>query len=843
MKKLLVVDDDLEIRRILETILEKAGYSCAGAASVQEARGLMNENVFDLVLLDIMMPGESGLNLLEELSGSHPATAVIMVTAIDDLETAKRAMGAGVYGYVIKPFMQNELIITVANALRRRDLEIANQQYRENLEKALRDKTFALSASEIRYQALVESVDSLILRCDKNGMVTFANQAASKYAGTMNIIGAPLAGLILLKDDPKKKEMPQIIGRLVSGETDVESFQTEKPALSKNRYVAWSVRKISGGGNESPELVLVGTDITKNVITENKLKRTGQNQSALTDLLSLTLQDLTLEKLLQKAFRRLLSIQWLSIQRRGCLFLFDDETGLLKMVASENLSEEIEETCKTVSPGHCVCGKVAQLGKAIFTECLNENHAIKYDYIQPHGHYCAPIKRGDRLLGVVNFYLEHGHVKNEQEMKFIEAAANLLAGVVERKKSEMALSDRELMFRSITATAKDAIIMINSLGLITYWNPAAEQVFGYAMQEMLGKNLHETVVPERLFEKHRQGFSQFKEKGIGMAVGQTLELPAVRKDGSEIMTELSVSTVKMSGEWHAVGIVRDITNRKSMEAQLLHAQKLDSIGRLAAGIAHEINTPTQYVSDNTTFLKDSFWDLLSFFHTLEPLFSRKSTDALGEEDIKQMMAAKEDLDLDYLVKEIPLAIEQSLEGLARIASIVKAMKDFSHPGTGGKIMVDINKAIENTLLVARNEWKYQCDMVLNLDPSLPLVSALPNEINQALLNIVVNAAHAISEVVEESVDAKGAITISTKNLDKWIQIRISDTGPGIPDHIKDRIFDPFFTTKAVGKGTGQGLAITRSVVVDKHQGRLEFETEAGRGTTFVINLPVEASGD
>jgi signal transduction histidine kinase len=203
------------------------------------------------------------------------------------------------------------------------------------------------------------------------------------------------------------------------------------------------------------------------------------------------------------------------------------------------------------------------------------------------------------------------------------------------------------------------------------------------------------------------------------------------------------------------------------------------------------------------------------------------------------VTAVEHADAGYLLEEIPKAIEQTLEGVTRVSTLVSAMKEFSHPGTKEKVLLDINHAINSTITVARNEWKYVANMETDLDPSLPLIPCQPGEFNQVILNLIVNAAHAIGDVVREEGTDKGNIKIQTKNCLDWAEIRVQDSGSGIPEGVRTRIFDPFFTTKEIGKGTGQGLAIARSVVVDKHGGTIHFETETGIGTTFVIRLPHE----
>ena len=274
--------------------------------------------------------------------------------------------------------------------------------------------------------------------------------------------------------------------------------------------------------------------------------------------------------------------------------------------------------------------------------------------------------------------------------------------------------------------------------------------------------------------------------------------------------------------------------------QLLQAQKLESIGQLAAGIAHEINTPTQYVGDNTRFLRDGVGDLLKALDRCEELVNPTGTPCGWEERATHFRAALQELDIEFLRDEIPKAIDQSLEGLERVTRIVRAMKDFSHPGVEGKEAIDLNQAIESTVTVARNEWKYVAEMVKDFDPALPPVFCLAGDFNQVILNMVVNAAHAIADVAGENSDRKGTITIATRRDGDWAEIRISDTGTGISEEHRLKVFDHFFTTKEVGKGTGQGLAIAHAVITEKHGGSITLETEVGKGTTFIIRLPIGA---
>ncbi|WP_457576027.1 PhnD/SsuA/transferrin family substrate-binding protein [Desulfomarina sp.] len=314
------------------------------------------------------------------------------------------------------------------------------------------------------------------------------------------------------------------------------------------------------------------------------------------------------------------------------------------------------------------------------------------------------------------------------------------------------------------------------------------------------------------------------------------------KDGQLIPVEVFlqyVSSENLGGRF--VAIVRDITQRieetqkkENLQAQLLHAQKLESVGQLAAGIAHEINTPTQFIGTNINFLDEVFDDLAVFIEQMRQLGDN------SPEDIRETIdQALETMDWEYLAEEIPQAIRQSREGVKRVSSIVLAMKEFSHPGSREKEPRDLNKIIETTVTVARNEWKYVADTEFDLDPDLPLVPLLSDEMGQVILNMIINAAHAIGEKLGETPEkSKGTITITTRKKDNHVELRIRDTGTGIPQEAQPRIFDPFYTTKKVGKGTGQGLAISHDVITEKHGGSIHFTTEIGKGTEFVIKLPV-----
>lgn len=290
-----------------------------------------------------------------------------------------------------------------------------------------------------------------------------------------------------------------------------------------------------------------------------------------------------------------------------------------------------------------------------------------------------------------------------------------------------------------------------------------------------------------------------------------------------------------------VGTHTDITARKSAATMLAQAQKLESVGQLASGIAHEINTPAQYVSDNTRFLSEGFGGLLRLVEETERFIDAPVEERTSADRVRAVQQLRQEVDLAFLKAEIPKALDQSIDGLESISKIVRAMKEFSHPGGEFKEQADLNAAIESTAMVCRNRWKYVAELSLDLDPALPAVPVLLGEFNQVILNLIVNAADAIAGMDSPGPEIKGRINVSTQVAGTFVEIQVADNGPGIPESTRRRIFEPFFTTKPVGKGTGQGLALSRNVIVTKHGGELNFESNAGGGTRFIVRLPLTES--
>jgi PAS domain S-box-containing protein len=397
---------------------------------------------------------------------------------------------------------------------------------------------------------------------------------------------------------------------------------------------------------------------------------------------------------------------------------------------------------------------------------------------------------------------------------------------------------------ALRAAHREAEVFINAVpsiligaghdSRITRWNLAAAGVFGLSGDEVVGKQLTDCGIRWLRPGMQDEIRSWCSERGSRRSDEVPFEM-----NGKTRLLGLTVTPVHVADENSTTLLVigSDVTERRALEEQFRQAQKLEAVGRLAAGIAHEINTPIQFVGDNMQFLHDAFSDLSKVMEKYRHLSDAAANGVAGMMLADEVAEAEMAVDINYLVEEIPKAIAQSLDGVARVATLVRAMKEFAHPDRKERAAADINAALLSTLTVARNELKYVAEVETELS-DLPLAVCNIGELNQVFLNLLVNAAHAIGDAVNGT-GQKGVIRVRTALEKDAVLISIADTGGGIPEDIRDKIFDPFFTTKESGRGTGQGLAIAHSVVVDKHGGTLTFASEVGKGTTFFIRLPLD----
>ncbi|MFI7542036.1 PAS domain-containing protein [Actinoplanes sp. NPDC049599] len=407
--------------------------------------------------------------------------------------------------------------------------------------------------------------------------------------------------------------------------------------------------------------------------------------------------------------------------------------------------------------------------------------------------------------------------------------ALVLVDVTEREQAQA--------FRSVIMDdLAEGLYTVDGDGKLTSMNRAASEMLGWQEQELLGLSVHDVVhaVP---WNGAPQPESECPLRRIRPDALQTVDETFVRKDGSTFGVACSVAPLENGGgPPGAVVTFRDMTEVRRAELEDRHDQKLESLGRLSAGLAHEINTPIQFVGDNTRFLADAYQDMVE----LLLVYRECMTPALGEvewgERTQRAQAAELKADIEYLATEIPAAVSQSLEGVERVASLVRAMKSFSYKDSSEQAYADLNEAIRTTLTVARNEVKYVADVVLELG-ELPDVLCHLGDLNQVFLNLLVNAADALKDKAE-----RGEIRITSTTAGPTVVLSFADNGAGIPEDIQQSIFEPFFTTKEVGKGTGQGLALARAVL-EKHGGSIEVRSAVGQGTEFIVRLPIAGKQD
>ena len=455
-----------------------------------------------------------------------------------------------------------------------------------------------------------------------------------------------------------------------------------------------------------------------------------------------------------------------------------------------------------------------------------------------------PIMLGAEVLGVIELFSKEARQPDEELLATVGSIGAQAGQFAARKRAE---EEKERLTKErvlLLDCASEGIYGLDLNGCITFMNRSAAKMFQCDPAEINGKDshalFHHTHPDGSAYAAEDCPATQVLKSGKGRRLDDEYFW---RMDGTHFAVDYSVFPVIEEGNiTGAVVCFSDISERRRMEIELRHAQKLEAVGSLAAGIAHEINTPIQFVGDNTRFLQDSFRDGMEMVRKYEDIYAAAVAGPVPKQMLEELKEVCTRIDWEYLRAEIPNAMEQMLDGVARVAKIVRAMKEFSHVDRSSeKAPADLNKALESTLIVARSELKYVADVETEYG-TLPPVICHAGDLNQVFLNLLVNAAHAIADVVKDSGE-RGRIVVRTKNEEDWVEVSISDTGGGIPEGVREKIFNPFFTTKEVGKGTGQGLTLARAIVVEKHGGTLSFETEVGRGTTFYVRLPVNGTGE
>jgi PAS domain S-box-containing protein len=394
------------------------------------------------------------------------------------------------------------------------------------------------------------------------------------------------------------------------------------------------------------------------------------------------------------------------------------------------------------------------------------------------------------------------------------------------RRSEKRRERLEARMSAIMQALPTAILSFDEENVIHDWNPAAARIFGFSEVEALGGGVWESTGLAPAAVRDADG---------RLVLGRKLELSARRRDGTSFPVDVSLVALPLSEGNMICAILEDRSLAKRLEMELRHAQKLEAVGQLSAGLAHEINTPCQYIGDHTALIESALGDIVPLLSTYRNLVAAAEAAPLDPTRVAALHQQVEAADLDYCLENLPRSVAGIAHGVKRIASIVAAMKSFARTDWSEGNSVDLNELVGNVLTVTKHELQQVADLETDLQAFPPIVGH-GGDLHQALYHIVRNAIDAIVLRASEVPD-RGKISVQTRRHDAGVTLVVSDTGCGMAERIRARVFEPFFTTKAVGQGTGQGLAVAWSIIVDQHGGRLTFESTEGLGTTFYVQLP------
>ena len=781
--KVLVADDDPVTVESLSGLLTTWGYEPVAVSSGGDAmvRLTVNDGP-SLAILDWMLPDISGTEICRRVRASQSLRYIylILLTGRDESNDVVEGLGSGADDYIRKPFDPPEL---------RARLDAGS---RIVVQKALRE-------SEQRFRSAFEHAGVGMGLTDLKGHWLQVNPALCDFLGysSSELLVTNFQSITHPDDLPNSIES---LRDLLDGKITVH--QIEKRYIHKDGHIVWGLLTASPVINTEGKPAYFVTqiqDICKRKQAEGALREREAQLQLLLDSTAEAIYGLDLSG--NCTFSNRACVQLLGYQSPHDL-LGRHMHNLLHHSHADGSPLPIEQ---------CRIYRAFRRGEGshVDSEVMWKADGTCF----PCEYWSYPEWREGKVVGCVVTFVDITNRKlAEQELR-------------------AAHSESELFINSIPSI----LIGTDADGRITRWNLSATNTFALPASAVRGKSLKDCGIQWISPDVEGEIDSWLRiEKG-----GRKSDL-LFEKKGERHYLGLSIHRVSFVNK-SKMGLLitgADITERRHLEQQLRQAQKLEAIGQLAAGIAHEINTPTQYVGDNTTFIQQSWAAISDLARAAKQVDQELQAGQILAETVAQLRQCMKEADLDYLLEEIPKAIDQSLEGVQRVAKIVHAMKEFSHPGSEEKTPLDLNRAIETTITVARNEWKYVAEVETCFAPDLPLVPCHAGELNQVVLNLLINAAQAVRQVVGEGSGEKGKIRVATKRDQDAVEISIRDTGGGIPEAIQSRIFEPFFTTKPVGQGTGQGLALAHNTIVRRHGGRLWFETVQGKGTTFYIRLPI-----
>ena len=808
---LLVVDDSPLALQLMVTTLERAGHRVRPADGGELALAAIAQERPELILLDIHMPGLGGLAVCDQLKADPLLRdiPILFISGVNDVAERLEGLRHGAVDFIVKPFDREELLARVNIHLELERLRAKLTQQSEALQKSTRELESEIIERRRAQGALQEKASRLALATEAgqigiwdwdilNGRVHWDSTLRQIYGlpDTEAEVDYEAWETILHPDDRERCRMEVHAALAKPGE-----YTTEHRIIRPDG----EVRHVRGRAliqrdEEGRAVRMLGTnwDITAQTRNHERLvlfSRTVEQSSA-----SVVITNVRGE------------IEYVNEKFTSFTGYSPAEvigSNLRAILPAETTTADFDNLWETITHGDIWTAEFQNRTKT--GQLYWESATI------------MPIKGDDG-------WITHFVASKE------DRTANRTA--------EAALRHEQWLINCLMDTAPALIFFKDTEGRFIRVNQAQAAFFGLESPDDILGRTHPDFYSEADIAQTAED-EQFIIQ-TGRPVLDKMEKTTL-SDGT--VKWFSTNRMPMRDVAGSIigtfGLSTDVTAQKNGEAerahlqlQLTQAQKLESIGRLAAGIAHEINTPSQYVNDNISYVGKAMMDVERLLVAHTALVAWLESQGPVPREAASILAPVSEVEQVMLRREIPAALTDALDGMARITKIVRAMKSFSHPGGEKMAPTDLNQTIENTLIVCRNEWKYVAEVETHYADDLPLVPCLGGDFSQVILNLVVNAAHAIKSGGAGDSGQMGRITVTTLVDGEWAEVRIADSGTGIPESVRPHIFEPFFTTKEVGMGTGQGLAMARAVIVGRHKGTLGFETETGRGTTFIIRLPL-----
>jgi two-component system NtrC family sensor kinase len=812
--RILLVEDDLELVRLLTPLLEQHRYAVDSAPDGQTAWNLCRTTAYDGLVVDYQLPDQTGLEWLRRLAEQEPLPPTIMLTAAKEAAVEIEAIRLGVETFLTKDaagLFRTLLPIYLERAISRSRMEKEKQRAEAELQAHLQ-----------MFQAISDTALDAIIVMDGQGRIAHWNPAAQRMFGYRadEAIGQDVHALFA---PPEQQQRAAAVAHFLrTGQGPVLGQVLELEGVHKDGAripIELSVAEIPG--TTCCRAVAIVRDISARKRAEAELQRR-------TEELHFRLKEL------------------------HCLF------GIYRLLEdTESPWEETLQKAVRLIPAawqypDAACARIV-LGQQVFATDNFEETVWKL---------AAPIWGAGELAGAVELCYRRPLPEADigpflkEEKALLELLADHLGHIIEHLQAQEHIRELKHQIEFVLAATRTRLAITDMERNLLYVDPGTERLYG----DPKGRKCYEYFVGAN----EPCPTCPLGTIADGEVVTQEATLP---KENYRPVQVITTAFRNEKGQRRIANVVMDLTERKRLEAELAHSQKLEAIGRLATGIAHEINTPAQYIRSNLQFLQDAFRDLEKAAQCSGEVF-RSGGKTTGKPLPSEAAGAPSAEDIQYLCEEIPKALEQSVRGIDEIATIVRAMRQFVQPSSQSKEPVDLNALIQSTLTLCRNEWKYAAEVVTDLAPQLPPVPGIAHDLHQVVLHLVVNAAQAIQEAQTKSGEGaeragprrtssdsppraalqepntpppKGTIRVSTRQVGSWVEMRVADNGVGIPPENLPKIFDPFFTTRPVGQGRGQGLSIVRSIVVSGHEGEIDVESQPGQGSTFIVRLPVATS--